>query len=284
MHDRGFEARREFFDLAGPIGEQRSGRDNEARTRRRVGAVALRKQQQRQDLDGLAEAHVVGEAGPKPETADEPQPGDAGLLIGPQRALQRRAWISAAALGARKACNVSASQGPAAISAQAARASSASSCVTVAPASIRIASAKLTPSRAARDSAPENCVIACSRTGAIDLDPLAAQERQSVGSGERERGLPPPSAFAMERRCDLEIEPPGRPRAEGSRRPMVAVALGAAAARCARPAHPQNHAGVSRSGADRMSASASCGPHRKGWKMSPASTISFSQSHLSAAR
>jgi len=95
MNDRGFEAWREFFDLAGPIGEQRSGRDEQARTRRRVSAVALRKEQQRQDLDGLTETHVVGEAGPEPETADEPQPRDAGLLIGPQRALQRRAWISA---------------------------------------------------------------------------------------------------------------------------------------------------------------------------------------------
>jgi hypothetical protein len=68
MNDRGFEGWREFFDFAGPIGKQRSGGDNEARTRRRVGAVTLREQQKRQDLDGLAKTHVVGEAGPKPKT------------------------------------------------------------------------------------------------------------------------------------------------------------------------------------------------------------------------
>jgi hypothetical protein len=80
MNDRSFEVWREFFDFAGPIGEQRSGRDNEARARRRVGPVALDEEQQREDLDGLAEAHFVGEAGAESETGDEPQPRDAGLL------------------------------------------------------------------------------------------------------------------------------------------------------------------------------------------------------------
>ena len=43
-------------------------------------------QQQRQHLDGLAEPHVVGKAGPEPEPGQQVQPLHAGLLIGPQRA------------------------------------------------------------------------------------------------------------------------------------------------------------------------------------------------------
>ena len=37
-----------------------------------------------EQLDGLAQAHVVGQAGAQPERGEERQPGDAALLVGPQ--------------------------------------------------------------------------------------------------------------------------------------------------------------------------------------------------------
>ena len=206
MHDRGFEAWREFFDLAGPIGEQRSGRDNEARARRRVGAVALRKQQQRQDLDGLAETHVVGEAGPEPETADEPQPGDAGLLIGPQRALQRRAWISACGAWGPQGLQRLGEPRPGG---------------DFRPAGAGGFRFILGHRRAGKHphrlgethplASGEGFGVGKLRhrlfeTGAIDLDPLAAQERQSVRSGEQRVDFRLRQRFAIERRRDLEIE------------------------------------------------------------------------------
>ena len=39
---------------------------------------------EREQLDGLAQAHVVGQAGAQPERGEERQPGDAALLVGPQ--------------------------------------------------------------------------------------------------------------------------------------------------------------------------------------------------------
>ena len=46
-------------------------------------------QQQRQHLDGLAEPHVVGQAGTEPEPREQIEPLHTRLLIGTQRALKR---------------------------------------------------------------------------------------------------------------------------------------------------------------------------------------------------
>ena len=43
---------------------------------------------QRQGLHGLAQAHVVGQAGAQPPAAEEREPGIAARLVGPQRAVQ----------------------------------------------------------------------------------------------------------------------------------------------------------------------------------------------------
>ena len=51
-----------------------------------VAVVAL----QRQQLHGLAQAHVVGQAGAEPERGQERQPRDAALLVGAQRGLEPR--------------------------------------------------------------------------------------------------------------------------------------------------------------------------------------------------
>jgi hypothetical protein len=42
-------------------------------------------QQQREELDGLAETHVVGQAGAEPDLVEEREPRQALELIGPQR-------------------------------------------------------------------------------------------------------------------------------------------------------------------------------------------------------
>ena len=67
------------------------------RPRRRVAVLPLH-QQQRQHLDGLAQPHVVGQAGAQPEPGQQMQPLHAGLLVGPQRAVQGRAGIDAGAV------------------------------------------------------------------------------------------------------------------------------------------------------------------------------------------
>ena len=51
--------------------------------------------QQRQHLDGLAEPHVVGEAGAEPSPVKQIEPLHARLLIGPQRGLQRFSGVHA---------------------------------------------------------------------------------------------------------------------------------------------------------------------------------------------
>ena len=64
---------------------------SEAGTTSRLGLVllvALQIEQQRNHLDRLAEAHVVGQAGAQPQANDESQPGVARLLIGAKLRLQ----------------------------------------------------------------------------------------------------------------------------------------------------------------------------------------------------
>ena len=57
---------------------------------------------EREQLDGLAQAHVVGQAGAQPERGEERQPGDAALLVGPQlRGERRRAARPGSACGPR---------------------------------------------------------------------------------------------------------------------------------------------------------------------------------------
>ena len=116
MDDERLQARREARDLRRPVGEQR-GRRHQQRRLALARPLLLQHQQQRQDLDGLAEPHVVGEAGAEPEPGEQMEPLHAGLLIGPQRRLQR-----AAGIGAREPVRAAqappasrASQGPATV-------------------------------------------------------------------------------------------------------------------------------------------------------------------------
>ena len=67
--------------LALPGAEQRRRAHHERGTRLGVSPVQV----QRDHLDGLAQAHVVGEAAAEPGVAHPGQPGQASLLIRPQR-------------------------------------------------------------------------------------------------------------------------------------------------------------------------------------------------------
>ena len=57
--------------------------------------LLLEHQQQRQDLDRLAQSHVVGEAGAKPQSRQQIKPLHARALIWAQRSAQRFAGIGA---------------------------------------------------------------------------------------------------------------------------------------------------------------------------------------------
>jgi hypothetical protein len=86
----------EAGELGAPIGEQRGGHDDQVRTRL---PLALEEEQQADHLDGLAEAHVVGEAAAEAEANEQPQPRDALALVGAELAVQGLSGVSVGAAG-----------------------------------------------------------------------------------------------------------------------------------------------------------------------------------------
>ena len=87
MRDHGLEPGREPFDLRGPVGEQRRRGHQQARPPLAI-LHAPQHEQQREHLDGLAEAHVIGEAGAEAEPGKQVEPADTDLLVGPKGAVQ----------------------------------------------------------------------------------------------------------------------------------------------------------------------------------------------------
>ena len=84
------QRRREPLRLAPPVPEERGGDDQQGRPRP-ASAVFPVPEQQRQHLHGLAEPHVVGQAGAEPQARQQPEPRHAVALVGPQRGPQRPA-------------------------------------------------------------------------------------------------------------------------------------------------------------------------------------------------
>ncbi len=76
---------RELGDLALPVAQQRGGADQQGRGAP-VRALLLPVQQQGQHLDGLAQAHVVGQDAAQAEPGQAVQPGQAAQLVGAQLA------------------------------------------------------------------------------------------------------------------------------------------------------------------------------------------------------
>ena len=97
MHDLRVQLGGEALDLRRPVGQQRCRSDQQARLV--LGSLPLLDQQQRQDLDRLAQTHVVGQAGAKPEPAQQVEPFDARLLVRAQAPLQGRPRINAGTVG-----------------------------------------------------------------------------------------------------------------------------------------------------------------------------------------
>src|SRR4051812_34602243 len=129
MHDLRVQAGGEALDFGGPIGEQRRRGHQQAR----LGMVSslLLDQQQRQDLDRLAQAHVVGKA------CSQAKPGQSrwshwtpAFWYGRRLPVRAGPGSTPTPSGLRKAFNVSASQEPAVIRDQSATASSPPSSVT----------------------------------------------------------------------------------------------------------------------------------------------------------
>ena len=89
MGDENPERRGETRRLRRPVGEKRRGRHEE--TRAPFARLPAEPQQQGEHLDGLAEPHVVGEAGAEAEPGEETKPAHADILIGTQGRLQRLA-------------------------------------------------------------------------------------------------------------------------------------------------------------------------------------------------
>jgi hypothetical protein len=99
MDDRGLQAGGKFFDLRHPVGQQRRGGHEEAGRRRPIVVGLSLHQQQRQNLDGLAEPHIIGKAGSKPQSRQQMHPLGADLLVGPQSPFQRRTRVDISAIG-----------------------------------------------------------------------------------------------------------------------------------------------------------------------------------------
>ena len=85
-----------FFDLRGPVPQQRGGRHQQVRGN--LCGTGLFHQQQRQHLDRLAEAHVVGQAGPEAKARQQVQPLRSCFLVGAQRPAQHRSGIDVLAI------------------------------------------------------------------------------------------------------------------------------------------------------------------------------------------
>jgi hypothetical protein len=81
MGDQHAERWREAGDLLRPVGEQRCRSDQQAR---HPAVLALEHHEQGDDLDGLAQAHVIGQAGAQAKTRQQMQPAHADLLVGAQ--------------------------------------------------------------------------------------------------------------------------------------------------------------------------------------------------------
>ena len=81
--DEHAQRRGEAFQLALPVAEHRRRAHHQRRTPDRVG------QHGRDELRGLAQTHVVGQAGAQTEPSQERQPADPPLLVGPEPAHKR---------------------------------------------------------------------------------------------------------------------------------------------------------------------------------------------------
>ena len=208
MGDERIQTRRKAFQLRRPVGEKRSGR-NQKTWLPLVAILVSQHQQQREYLNGLAQSHIVGEAGPETELGEQIKPAHAHLLIGTQRAVQSRAGIDASQ-SLRTAQVPSASpratdRRPPCPSPLALAAESSSAC-TSAPAIMRSASRRLRPlSAAARSTSPKCSIIRLSRSRSTSTQrPRTSASPSDLANNSRISAAV--KRFAVERDFHAEIE------------------------------------------------------------------------------
>jgi len=82
------DRRGEAVDLPLPVGHERGRADHQGRAPPGGHPVKV----QGDDLDRLAQSHVVGQARPDPELGHPPEPGHLALLVVPQAGCQTHRW------------------------------------------------------------------------------------------------------------------------------------------------------------------------------------------------
>ncbi len=179
-----FRSGREFLDLGRPVAQQRGRRHQQVRL-----AGGSLHQQQRQHLDGLSQAHVVGQAGAEAETGQQVHPSRAGALVGAQRSVQRGSGIGAVAVPGPQRLQGFLQPGAGGDAGPVGVVAAGSSPVTrrAGQHPHRLGEAQAVPGGKRLGLAEP--VHGLFEAGAIDLDPLAAQQHQVVGAGEQGRDL-----------------------------------------------------------------------------------------------
>ena len=291
MGDQDRQRRREAGHLGCPVRQERGRGDEQARPPRGVRArvaLAIDEQEEGDHLDGLAEAHVVGQAGAQAQLREEVEPSHAHLLVRPERAVQR-----AAGVGRRAA-----TPGRAASAARRPATGRPPPRTTRDPRRPRLRRPPAfdarheahrfgegqAVSRGGAFDAPE-LVDQAAQTLAIDFDPSPPQQRQAVHALEQRADLVGRQRLAVERHVHPEVEQ----RVESEARRRLGADGGLDGGPGGRPAfHPAGTRttmpACSSEWTSRSRARASGGVHRSGWKISPASTIAFSHAQLSVAR
>ncbi len=201
MHDRGLQAGGEFLDFGRPVAEQGGRRDQEAWLGR-----GLLHQQQRQDLDGLSQTHVVGQTGAEAETGQQVHPPRAGALVGAQRALQRGSGIGTVAVPGPQRFQgflqpgAGGDAGPVGVCRGGVLAGDGRAGQH--PHRLGEAQAVL----GGKGFGLAEPIHGFFEPGTIDFDPLAAQQHEVVGAGEQGCDLVLGEGFAIEDHAHAEIE------------------------------------------------------------------------------
>ena len=205
MRDQDAERRREPGGFVGPVGQERGRRHDQ---RRRLVVAARTGGEQREDLQRLAEAHVVCQAGAEPERRQQAQPANAGVLIRTERRAQPAVRLETGqALGATQAREHVAKPRPGRDLRPHPRlvgrgAVAVERCAGGEPHRFREGDATL----GGRPLEPPEFVDHLLERLAADFHPLTAQEPQAVGARQQRVDLVGGERGAIQRDAHIEIE------------------------------------------------------------------------------
>jgi hypothetical protein len=189
VRDEREQARSEAHELGLPVREQRGRRDDQARGGGLARGLLATQQQERDDLDRLAEPHVVREACAEPEPAEVHEPSRSRLLV----RTQRRSQLAAERLRAE----------PLRVAQRFERVAQPRAGVHVGPVGCRVGGADVAggldrragqQAHALREREPARAGLPLDQlpvrerlleARAVDLDPLAAQPHEPSGPASR---------------------------------------------------------------------------------------------------